>query len=57
MPDTKDIWEVRVKSGSNILRFLGLFDGPRLVVLSYAFQKKTQKTPRQAIKVAEKRSE
>jgi len=31
------------------------FDGSKLVVLSHAFQKKTQKTPRQAIKLAEER--
>lgn len=52
---TEDLWEVRVKTGTNIFRFLGFFDGRKLVVLSHAFQKKTQKTPRQAIQLAEKR--
>ena len=55
MPNTEDLWEVRVKTGSNIFRFLGFFDGTKLVVLSHAFQKKTQKTPRQAIQLAEER--
>ena len=55
MPSTEDLWEVRVKVGSNIFRFLGFFDGRKLVVLSHAFQKKTQKTPRQAIRLAEER--
>jgi phage-related protein len=55
MPNTEDLWEVRVKSGNNIFRFLGFFDGRKLVVLSHAFQKKTQKTPRQAIRLAEDR--
>ncbi len=55
MPNTEDLWEVRVKAGSNIFRFLGFFDGRKLVVLSHAFQKKTQKTPRQAIRLAEER--
>ena len=55
MPNTEDLWEVRVRAGTNIFRFLGFFDGARLVVLSHAFQKKTQKTPRQAIRLAEER--
>jgi len=55
MADTEDLWEVRVKVGPNIFRFLGFFDGAGLVVLSHAFQKKTQKTPRQAIRLAEER--
>ena len=55
MPNTEDLWEVRVKTGSNIFRFLGFFDGTKLVVLSHAFQKKTQKTPRQAIQLAEEK--
>jgi len=55
MSNTEDLWEVRVKAGTNIFRFLGFFDGARLVVLSHAFQKKTQKTPRQAIHLAEER--
>jgi len=55
MVNTDDLWEVRVRSGSNIFRLLGFFDGSKLVVLSHAFQKKTQKTPRQAVKLAEER--
>jgi len=55
MPNTEDLWEVRVRTGSNIFRFLGFFDGTKLVVLSHAFQKKTQKTPRQAIQLAVER--
>ncbi len=53
--NTNDIWEVRVASGKNIYRILGFFDGERLIVLNHAFQKKTQKTPKQAIKLAEQR--
>ena len=53
--NTDDIWEVRVVAGNNIFRLLGFFDGPNLVVLNHAFQKKTQKTPRKAIRVAEDR--
>ncbi len=52
---TDDLWEVRVKVGSNIFRFIGFFDEPNLFILAHAFQKKTQKTPRQAIKLAKER--
>lgn len=55
MSSTDDLWEIRVKVGGNIFRFLGFFDGAMWVVLSHAFQKKTQKTPRQAIRLAEER--
>ena len=55
MVNTDDLWEVRVASGSNIFRLLGFFDGSKLVVISHAFQKKTQKTPKQAIEIAEER--
>ena len=53
--NTDGLWEIRVKTGSDIFRFIGFFDGPALVVLAHAFQKKTQKTPRQAIRLAEDR--
>lgn len=53
--NTDDIWEVRVKSGGNAYRLLGFFVCANLVVLDYAFQKKTQKTPQNAIKTAEGR--
>ncbi|MCP4377900.1 MAG: type II toxin-antitoxin system RelE/ParE family toxin [bacterium] len=55
MTNTEDIWEIRVKAGSNIFRLLGFFDGAKIVILSHAFQKKTQKTPRKAIRLAEAR--
>ena len=55
MVNTDGIWEARVKIGSNIFRLLGFFDGSQLVVMSHAFQKKTQKTPKQAIRLAEER--
>ena len=55
MVNTDNLWEARVKIGSNIFRLLGFFDGSKLVVMSHAFQKKTQKTPRGAIQLAENR--
>ena len=53
--NTDNIWEVRIASGSNIYRLLGFFDGPKLIVLNHAFQKKSQKTPQKDIKIAEAR--
>ncbi len=55
LTNTDDIWEIRIKVGSDIFRLLGFFDGANLIVLNYAFQKKTQKTPHQAIKIAAER--
>lgn len=55
LTNTDDIWEVRIVFGNNIFRILGFFDGAKLIVLNHAFQKKTQKIPRQAIKTAETR--
>jgi len=54
---TDDLWEVRVNYSGEIFRLLGFFDGPRLIVLNHAFQKKTQKTPRTVIQVAQKRKQ
>ena len=53
--NTDNIWEVRIRFGNDIFRLLGFFDGSQLVVLNHAFQKKTQKIPRQIIQIAEKR--
>ncbi|MCI5130634.1 MAG: type II toxin-antitoxin system RelE/ParE family toxin [Candidatus Electrothrix sp. EH2] len=50
-----DLWEVGIKSGNNSFRLLGFFDGTELIVLNHAFAKKTQKTPKKEILVAEQR--
>ena len=52
---TNDIWEIRVEFGNDSFRFLGFFDGGTLVVLNYAFVKKTQKIPKQEIAIAKKK--
>jgi len=52
---TDDIWEVRVSAGKNIFRLLGFKQNNKLIILTNSFQKKTQKTPRNEIKLAEKR--
>lgn len=44
LADMDELWECRVKLGSNIYRLLAFFMG-REVVLTHGFAKKTQKTP------------
>lgn len=53
--NTDNIWEVRANVGKNTFRLLGFFHGQELIILTNLFQKKTQKTPLQEIKLAEKR--
>jgi phage-related protein len=51
---SEGIFEVRVEVGSEIFRVFSFFDKGNLVVLVNGFQKKTQKTPKSEIKMAEK---
>lgn len=51
---TDGIYEIRIEVGSNIYRIFCCFDKGNLVVLFNAFQKKTQKTPKQEIELAKK---
>ncbi|WP_022664336.1 type II toxin-antitoxin system RelE/ParE family toxin [Desulfospira joergensenii] len=53
--NTDDIWEVRVSIGKNIFRLLGFMQGQELIILTNSFQKKSQKTPKKEIKLAEQR--
>nr|WP_319491149.1 type II toxin-antitoxin system RelE/ParE family toxin [uncultured Desulfobacter sp.] len=53
--NTNDIWEVRADVGRDTFRLLGFFDGQELIILTNSFQKKSQKTPKQEIKLAESR--
>ena len=48
------LFEIRVEVGSDIFRVFSFFDKGTLVVLVNGFQKKTQKTPKSEIKMAEK---
>ena len=48
------IYEIRVEVGSNIYRVFCFFDKGKLVILVNGFQKKTQKTPKKEIELAEK---
>ena len=46
---TSGLYEIRVQSGNDIYRIFCFFDEGKLVVVTSAFQKKTQKTPKKEI--------
>jgi putative component of toxin-antitoxin plasmid stabilization module len=47
-------FEIRVEVGSNIFRVFSFFDKGKLIILLNGFQKKTQKTPKNELELAEK---
>ena len=51
---TTGLYEIRVEVGSDIYRVFSFFDKGQLVVLVNGFRKKTQKTPKAEIELAEK---
>lgn len=51
---TDGLYEIRIDFGSNTYRVFCCFDKRNLVVLFNAFQKKSQKLPKQEIELAEK---
>lgn len=48
------LFEVRVEVGSDIFRVFSFFDKGKLIILVNGFQKKTKKTPKNEIELAEK---
>ena len=48
------LFEIRVEVGSNIYRAFSFFDEGKLIVLVNGFIKKTRKTPKSEIELAEK---
>ncbi|MCU0327268.1 MAG: type II toxin-antitoxin system RelE/ParE family toxin [Spirosomaceae bacterium] len=50
---SKGLYEIRIEVGSNIFRIFSFFDEGKLVVVLNGFQKKSQKTPKNEIKLAE----
>lgn len=54
LDDTDGIYEIRVITTFKSIRILCFFDKGDLVVLTNCFLKKTQKTPRKEIKMAER---
>jgi len=55
LKSTDDIWEVRARIGSNSFRLLGFIDNDEFVILTNGFAKKSQKTPKKEINLAERR--
>lgn len=55
--NTDGIYEVRVQSGNDIFRLLSFQHKCDVIVLTNGFVKKTQKTPKNEILLAEKRKE
>ena len=51
---TDGLYEIRIQNGGDIFRIFCFFDDGQLVVIINAFQKKTQKTPKNEIELAEK---
>jgi phage-related protein len=54
MTGTDGLYEIRIEVSSNIFRVFCCFDKGNLVVLFNGFQKKSPKTPKQEIELAEK---
>jgi phage-related protein len=54
LENTDGIWEIRVITTFKNIRILCFQDKGNLVVLTNCFLKKTQKTPKNEIKIAEK---
>ena len=53
--NTDDIWEVRSQMGNNAYRLLCFIHRNHVIVLTNGFRKKTQKTPQDEIRLAERR--
>ena len=54
LENTDGIYEIRVITTFKSIRILCFFDKGELIVLANCFLKKSQKTPRKEIKIAEK---
>ena len=52
MEGTDDVWECRIKLGSDIYRIFAFWDGNK-IILTHGLIKKTQKTPHREIERAE----
>lgn len=48
------LYEIRVEVGTDIYRVFSFFDKGQLIILVNGFQKKTKKTPKSEIELAEK---
>lgn len=55
MSGTEGLYEIRIEFEGNIYRIFCCFDKGNLVLLFNGFQKKTQKTPKKEIDLAQKK--
>lgn len=55
MSGSGNLWEVRTEYGGNIYRILAITAKDNRVILLHGFQKKSQKTPRQDMEIAQQR--
>ena len=53
MTGSTGIFEIRVEVGTDIYRVFSFFDKGQLIILVNGFIKKTQKTPKQELEIAE----
>jgi phage-related protein len=51
---TQGIYEIRVHAGNSIYRIFSFFDKENIIVIGNVFIKKTRKTPKNEIKLAER---
>ncbi len=52
--NSSGLYEIRVESGGNIFRVFCFLDKGKMIILINGFQKKSQKTPKKEIEMAEK---
>ena len=55
LKNTDDIWEIRIIYSGDIFRLLGFFENNGNFIVTNGFVKKTQKTPKNEIQLAEER--
>lgn len=53
MSGSTGIFEIRVEVGTDIYRVFSFFDKGQIIILINGFQKKTQKTPKRELELAE----
>lgn len=54
LTNTTGLFELRIEVGSDIYRVFSFFDKEKLIIIINGFQKKSQKTPKNEIELAEK---
>lgn len=49
------LWELRIRSGTDILRIIYTFEKGQIIILLHGFVKKDQKTPKGELEIARRR--